>query len=223
MGRTPWPEVFAVALVAGATAIAIRGWPNWGGIESQTLAAWVQAFGSIAAIIGAYIGGLRQGKAAYRQSLKLTRRSEQKRQSAFRAVVELAFQQAQVIQSLKEQNAPQRTVATYWGLSGKHQVDAVTAALEALPLHELGRAGQISHVAAIRKHLQVMAQHLREALDTEDVDYFLHGMDLAVGRATFIQMHWEMFERGRPPMEFRVEEERDEVAAAIPDSSASPT
>lgn len=53
------PEAVAIGGVAIGVGVALRGWPSWPEASGQTWAAWVQAAGSILAIIAAFLIGKR--------------------------------------------------------------------------------------------------------------------------------------------------------------------
>lgn len=69
-----WLEGVVVVVVTCAMVVGVRGWPKLDDATSQVWAGWVQAIGSIAAILAAVAVASRQVRSARAQSIEAERR-----------------------------------------------------------------------------------------------------------------------------------------------------
>jgi len=126
----PWLSVQnAVLAIAGLFIISLFK------LSSAELASWVQAFGSIAAILGAFMVSNRQ-LARQQEDRERDRRSKSE---ALYAVVETA---AKYSESIRELVTDKRPIAPafimIWRDYLSHLTNTAIKGLEAIPAHELG-------------------------------------------------------------------------------------
>lgn len=131
---------FLVALVVAGLTIKAWGW------NAGNVASWVQAGGSIAAIVGAYIIGERQAKATLRATQEAHELTEKARlvahQSAERArrdgmlsVIRAAKSFADVVRAaLDDPTPPLRALNVYH----PSIIDSLVELMSKLPIHEFG-------------------------------------------------------------------------------------
>jgi hypothetical protein len=106
------------------------------GIDSTVVASWVQAFGSIGAIIGAFA-------VANRQTRKQQRHLDQQkvgRLESMHAVVQIAADHARVLGEFAKDKPADHAFKTFWNVALGGSFQAVVQALKAIPVHELGKA-----------------------------------------------------------------------------------
>lgn len=169
-GKLRWPDIAGIVGVVGFAAVCLRGWPSWtlGGAASQTVAAWIQGVGSIAAIYFSYMAGLRQGAAAFRQALRLERRAERRRKQTCHAVIAFADRVATHITEAHDDRKSLAYVRGLWDLVTREQCKAAITAIDAIPLYEFGTPQRIAQVAGIRGFLTDLITEMGEVVQSKD-------------------------------------------------------
>ena len=109
------------------------------------LASWVQAFGSIAAIIGAFAISYSQLKKQEMQSVRTARLKSE----AFFAVVQNAARSGIAIGDLADQSPSSGEFIGVWKLHLEQITAASVNALKQLPAHELGSANLVMFYSGI--------------------------------------------------------------------------
>jgi hypothetical protein len=128
-----------------AIALAVRGYWLPSG-ASQTLAAWIQAFGSIAAIGIAYLVGAKQSRAAI-EAVNETQRSalEDRRRGHF-AVADAAYEVAAELWAVMQSESPrERLPFVYVPVVTQR----LTKSLDRIPVHEVGSANGVAGVLSL--------------------------------------------------------------------------
>ncbi|SAL83925.1 hypothetical protein AWB67_06542 [Caballeronia terrestris] len=139
--------VVVVVVVIFASLVLAYEFPE----SSHGLAAWVQAVGSILAIVGAYFIGERQASAAQRQFDANLRAREQVRRLAYVAIGRVAMDAANELKRPFEGNSSDPLLLSFTASPGR-LLDAADA-LKQIPLHEVGSAEAISAIAGLRATL----------------------------------------------------------------------
>ena len=116
----------------GSCALAWFMWKQYPGTDGQTLAAWFQAVGSIAAIFVAFLIGREQSNAA----LRAVTDQQHERRKSITAVAGAAAEHARRIGDALEQDGIGH-VGIY-GVYDQTIVDGVVHALTNAPAHEVG-------------------------------------------------------------------------------------
>ncbi|MBW0450880.1 hypothetical protein [Paraburkholderia phenoliruptrix] len=130
MQKWLWSYCSAV-LVVGAVIAVQNIWC----LSKSDWASWVQAVGSIAAIIGAYIVGERQSRAAVESVREAHRITEASRQASMFAVIKAAHNRAQLIRdALDDEMPPLKLIAVYH----PSIIDSLLASMSALNVAEIG-------------------------------------------------------------------------------------
>lgn len=162
MSRAPWPEVVGVSVVALATAVAVRGWPELGGAEGAALAGWVQAIGAIGAIAGAFAVATYQSKKAMSQALGLADRERKLLISGYDQVVGMVFQHCEALSVFASQIGPRgMQFPTAWELALRRDCEGVLEAFTHIPLPALGEGTKIMAAIGLQKCLQKMSQEIQ--------------------------------------------------------------
>lgn len=120
---------FLVTLAVAALTINVWGW------NSGNVAAWVQAVGSIAAIVGAYIVGERQAKATLHATQEAHQLAKRTRRDGMFSVVKAARSRAKEFgEALDDPYPPSRMYDVYH----PSIIDSLVELLNKVPVHELG-------------------------------------------------------------------------------------
>lgn len=131
----------ATALLVGLTVVAIYVWGwNWGNVAS-----WVQALGSVAAIIGSYRIGERQAKAALDATQKAHQLAEETRQSVEalkdrerrEGMYAVIFAAHNHTMQIKEALSDEGNVKIH-SIYHPSIIDSMVELLSKLPIHTLG-------------------------------------------------------------------------------------
>lgn len=121
---------------------------------SADAASWVQAIGSIGAILGAFFVGAQQTKHA-RQLYEESRvREREDREQAHLAVITLLRHFGARFEDCVAQDM--FYLRMHWELDLKNNVRAALQAFDAMPLHELGSGSRVRAAARVRSAVQSM-------------------------------------------------------------------
>lgn len=129
----PWLSVQNVVLVCAAlfcAGLAIRTYS----LNSSEIASWVQAFGSIAAIWGAF--AISNGQVQRAQQEK--KEEAQQRLAACYAVVQSAAEHCNSLKEMISQNPPPQIFKMSWNSVLGELLQASLSSLKQIPAHELG-------------------------------------------------------------------------------------
>ncbi|MDQ4625041.1 hypothetical protein [Janthinobacterium lividum] len=159
MKRTYW--IVGIVLIAVLGAALYLGFrfsltrPEWPG--------WVQAVGSIAAIVAAYFLGAAQVDAANQSALAAEQRAEAKRHASILAIGSAAILTVEALPELAHNNRGGHLAI---GLTyDKRVFDSLISALGNIPVHELGSAKAVESFFVIKNTLialQVKIDKFRE-------------------------------------------------------------
>ncbi|MGT2429293.1 hypothetical protein ACU4HD_12200 [Cupriavidus basilensis] len=153
--------------LVGTGALVAGGYIAWlCGIKAGDIASWVQAIGSIAAIVGAYAIGERQASAAAKAQEAAETRDVRRRRDTYLAVAAVAVEQAHVAQA--NLFLPDFTVnpAPFIFDDVKavaESVNEVRRAVVAIPLHEVGVAEAIAALSNLTNGLAGLSGTIVEA------------------------------------------------------------
>lgn len=157
---------------------------DWSPLKSGDVASWVQAFGSIAAIIGAYFVGERQAAAVHESELKLRRAEVRRKNGSILAICNAALAQASEIAGIYKDKIP-NMVLFHLAYSDKLMQDTISA-LEAIPVHDCGSFDAVAAFMRLKNSLIYLRRQLDKDLDLYDkrdtVDeerYFRNRRDVA--------------------------------------------
>jgi hypothetical protein len=127
-------------------------------MESANVASWVQAFGSIAAIIGAYLVGERQAQATLRNELKLKQHDLEKKYGSILAIAAAAVNHAVNMESLYR-DGPATALFVFITYDEQATNDVLNA-LAAVPVHEIGSFNAVTAFLRMKKSFIYLNQHL---------------------------------------------------------------
>lgn len=140
--------------------------------SSSDAASWIQAIGSIGAIIGAFLIGERQAKREYDKLEYARERAEQDKQEAQLAVMVLLHDFSKQFEMAYERD--QNTVRAEWSTGLKNNVRAALNAFDATPLHEMKSGDRIMAAAEVRGEVQslydITASWANRPITTPDQD-----------------------------------------------------
>jgi len=151
--------VAAVLFLTGLVRLGLKfdlGKSDW--------AAWVQAVGSIAAIAGAWLIGKHQSDTAYSHALSL---QKNERHSRVQAVFPIAARAHELIVELD--NMPYDHY--YKGPYSAASFNACIKAIEAIPLHELGKMGLVEGYMQMQQALEAAAHAAAKRLELGEARY----------------------------------------------------
>ncbi|MDX6014730.1 hypothetical protein [Cupriavidus necator] len=133
--------------------------------DPSLMASWVQATGSIAAIAGAYLLGLRQERAAYRLQEQAEVREAQRMRDTIRAVAKAGVDRAVAAERLlfTPDLDVNPTPFIFGGVSAiVERIEEARRAMTAIPLHQIGKAEIVLSVSDLTFALADFAETLRE-------------------------------------------------------------
>lgn len=141
------------ALVAGL--LVGFAFSPWGRsiLQSDAAPAWVQAVGSIAAIVALFQGARVQARMQFRHALRMERRAEKQRRRALTAVVKVAVDYGVAITEFASKRPPRFAFVKSWEWVTGQAIEASIRALDALPMHEIGDPEFVINAAGIRGSL----------------------------------------------------------------------
>lgn len=113
---------------------------------SESVAAWVQAFGSVAAIVGAVWVGNRQVQAA----LSAEARASAGRRRSILAIAEAAHEHSERFRRLLAQSDPRASLSLNYHES---IINGVAEALGSVPFHEVGSRDGVMALLSLRDQL----------------------------------------------------------------------
>jgi hypothetical protein len=166
MDRKPvlgWPEYTAVAIgivvsvgVAAIISPAVRCF-----FSSDVPAAWVQAVGSIAAIVGSFALGRWQSAKAMEQAIALKDAEKIERLKGYESIVELVYMRSwEVGKSMTHNIANPDMAVTNWQLTLRQDCIGALGAFAKLPLHELHSPECITSAAGLGSALATMVANM---------------------------------------------------------------
>lgn len=126
---------------------------RWGireDLKAADWASWVQAFGSIGAIVGAWIIGRAQSKSALEHALQLRDREHVER---VRALFPIAARAFELVQDLEREPCDSYYQITY----SESSFRTCLKALAAIPLHELGSYALVQGYMEMQQALEAAA------------------------------------------------------------------
>ena len=160
MEKNELPCWAALAIIAGVVLFGIFLW-QWPTNQSEW-AAWVQAFGVIGSIIGAFAIATRQARASMVQAEQIAKADIARKQEAYKAVVQVAHEYAKSTGELVLKRPPACVINAYWRTMGEEDTRAAVEALMALPLHDLGNSELVVAANGVRSSLTKMRYHVGE-------------------------------------------------------------
>ncbi|GAB1578647.1 hypothetical protein [Bordetella petrii] len=169
--------LFAAVMSAIAT---VEYWPSTARVfpgNSNDLAAWIQAFGTIGALLGAFFLGAQQAKAAHKTAMDVENERREAKQRGYRGVLEFMISETDEVVAEVKQWGTLRDLKNKWpDLDAR--LAAALAYFEAIPIHELGGIEAIrravdgrAHLNNVRDTLDRYANRGREGPDFEEAEY----------------------------------------------------
>lgn len=194
MGNKAYERIALVAISIAAVAVIVNMIVSVPELRSDAAASWVQAVGSIAAILGAFEISRRQGAKARQQAIEMVERANRQRIESVRAIVVHAEEQAramaETIQVMPYEIFKMTMAAPVLTL------DEAAAALSAVPLHELGSYEAVSAITGMQKALASMRSAIDKYISVSPLELFTgqhaHVSDVKVAH-NLVNHHAERF------------------------------
>lgn len=181
-----------VSFIAGPTFWLVLSAIKLSGIDSTVVASWVQAFGSIGAIIGAFAVANRQTR---NQQLHLDQQKAGRLES-MHAVVQIVADHARAMGEFAKDKPADYAFQNFWNIALGGSFQAVVQALKAMPVHELGKADLVVQCMAIigaMTRMQTDIEHyLSETPSTERTLEIYAKVDVQV---QIVDYSWRMFSK----------------------------
>lgn len=168
-------------------------------INSADAAAWIQAIGSIGAIVGAFLLGSKQANDARALAITMADAQKLEREKAYFQVIGLLFHAT--INALDELNTRNLEVfRTLWAVVIENRCQGLLKAFDDLPLHDLGSTSRILHAAEMRAVVVDILNVARYAVSNDETkanlpDEFFH--DLAV-RKKALNLSFDLLKAAYP-------------------------
>lgn len=147
-----WWQVLIVLLIGlGLPITLFDSWPEL----DQATAAWVQALGSIGAIIGAFV----ISKKTFDDERTLRRESQEKERErifqGYRAVVlHLAEEARSLVELMKKNDA--RSLVSAWKVARRATAHACLSAFNSIPIYDLGTPERIKWAFFLKEEVEVL-------------------------------------------------------------------
>jgi uncharacterized membrane protein len=151
---------FAVVLLAGAVFLILYKIGNYFGLDKNTWAAWVQAVGSIAAIVGAIWISKNQHIKDRELEVEKQRKADLQILEAIAALIARASATCELL--LEAWNVDQ---AARLGLGD--QIADAKQAIDRLPYFEIPNARLVTHIALLPRSLGMLEDRLRLAMQSQ--------------------------------------------------------
>ncbi|MGK5050753.1 hypothetical protein [Janthinobacterium sp. RB2P8] len=180
--------------LSAASYYGYRATP-WSCMDVTVTAYWVQALGSIAAILGAFFLGERQAQKAAENSLHLIETEERKRLASIFAICTAAKTRVDNIRSIfcaKDylDNVGIRRYANY-----DHSITkSIINVLGAIPVHEIGSASAAEAILDIRDQL-IFTMKSIDALDVAFKERAIHHDNNFVVAQTNVAVHLNVIDK----------------------------
>jgi hypothetical protein len=145
-----FPKRSATAVLGLVVVACLIRWGFRESLSATEWASWVQAFGSIGAIMGAWFIGRAQSKSALEQALQLRDREHVER---VRALFPIAARAFELVQDLEKEPFDSYYQATY----SEGAFRTCLKAIAAIPLHELGSYGLVQGYMEMQQALEAAA------------------------------------------------------------------
>lgn len=168
-------------------------------INSADAAAWIQAIGSIGAIIGAFLLGNKQAKDARTLAITMADLQKFEREKAYFQVIGLLFHATtNALNELNTRNL--EAFHTLWAVVIENRCQGLLKAFDDLPLHELGSTSRILHAAEMRAVVVDILNVARYAVSDDETkanlpEEFFH--DLAV-RKRALNLSFDLLKAAYP-------------------------
>jgi hypothetical protein len=180
--------IVAVVLVAhfGATSAGTQPY------RADAMASWMQAIGSVAAILGAYWIGERQSASALRAARESEIASLKRRLDAYAAVAKSACDQAMNVSKLAGALSGQQFKINWIDQNGPVYRSAF-ASTESIPLHDLGSAEAVRSLIILKTALARMERFIEAQADAGELDEATHAFNQKelFGMAWVIDESWQ--------------------------------
>jgi len=144
---------FFTAVGVGAVLFAPKDAAFTSNISSD-IAAWIQALGSIGAIIGAFLLGERQAIQAREEANEGRALDEKSKQEAQLAVITLLYRFGKRFDYAREQGL--YFLRMDWETTLKNNVRAALHAFDAMPLHDMKSSARVLAASQLRSAVQSM-------------------------------------------------------------------
>ncbi|WP_146230008.1 hypothetical protein [Paraburkholderia tropica] len=125
--------------------------------DSSAWASWIQAVGSIVAILGAYYVGERQSRAALASVERGHTLAEQAKRRAILAIGEAAFERAQKIENVLKGERPRENMFLVYD---KSIARSISGALSAIPLQDVGSREGVLAILDLRDQFVFLEQSM---------------------------------------------------------------
>jgi hypothetical protein len=140
-----WLQGYVFAVIVAATITVVQ---NIWCLSKADWAAWVQAIGTIAAILSAYLIGARQSKDARLQVEDGERRALRRKNDAYLAVAEVAYKRADSLRPAFSGLSGNELMLAF--LFNESEFNTARLAMNAIPLYELGNTDAILNFTAFK-------------------------------------------------------------------------
>ena len=206
--------IISACAIVSTAALAWFLWKAFPGGDGQTLAAWFQAVGSIAAIVVAFLVGREQSKTAL---LAVTEQQREKRASIV-AIAGAGAEHARRIRDVLEQEDPGH--AKMYNIYDKTIVAGMVHALTSAPAHDVGSSDGVIALLALRDQIAILGMHMEKYLagprKLEEFQSLLEscGDDREARRATIQRAEEVLKENVRTRLE-QIQRFHDELAMAV--------
>jgi hypothetical protein len=164
-----WEKIGGLTLAAGAGGLVLWGVGTFFDLSKSDWAAWVQAVGSIGAIVGAVYVMDRQSEAAAKLAIDTEHRAMARRLSAIEGIVEHAFHLSMLV------GAHTKPIENFYNYFFSYvdptDLEAALASLHAIPVHTLESYKMVAAVQDLSLGVHKLVPFARIGFNTGEVHY----------------------------------------------------
>jgi len=182
-------RILWVCFIVGPTFWLVLSALKHLGFDSTVIAYWVQAAGSVGAIVGVFIVANWQAK----KQQQLDLQNELRRIQSMYAVVQSAAEHAKSMCDFVSQQPPEFAFRKFWseGLSGAFE--ASLFALKSIPVHELGRAELVIQCMAIIGAMSKLQFILIQYMSTDSPEKLVQTYEQILTQVKITNYSWNKF------------------------------
>lgn len=156
------------------------------------LASWIQAVGSIGAIIGAFTVSSLQLRGQERQR----RLDAQKKAEAFYAVIENAVKNSISVAEMVEKQPPELVFRMAWTIHLGELIRTALDAMKGIPVHELGTYELVLHYSTVVGAISKLQYEVEKHMSEEPKQELTNAVYISIaGQANLIRHGWGEFQK----------------------------
>lgn len=158
-----WRALLVVAIPIFLVLSLQQGWPVIVTLEDG-MAAWVQAIGSVVAIVGAYFISRFSAGLAQRQQLEKEERERKRIENGYKEVARILYTQAKTVIETIENAEELSVLKARWDEYAKASIMASLKAFNDIPLYDIGSAERVRDATLLEMDVRLIVKLVTDAI-----------------------------------------------------------